>query len=248
MNRLFLTAFVLQCLPIALRADAVAYGGPHEIIAKEGILTFSHFHNWDAPQVEQLFSDLIRHERFFSAANNFSFVELREGKTVLFRSPSSALTKLWISSDGQYFVGLSSIMLRNPYQLVIWRRDGAVVHREHISSEVAKLSLEQRQEFAKRFPEAERFLSKRYFVYGDSTYLDYRILGVPNNIGSAAWTHLDRLRVPHPYADDFSESVTNIVEWFDRRNPDLKLLRKGHELSVSWRSPTGKRVTIIVRE
>ena len=64
-------------------------------------------------------------------------------------------------------------MLCNPYQLVVWRRDGTLVQSVHISDEVAKLTPEQRGDFAKRFPAAERFLSGRYFTYNDSTYLDY---------------------------------------------------------------------------
>jgi hypothetical protein len=224
--------------------DYAAYGGRHEVTTTRGTLTFRHVHDWDSPKVEPLFSNLTHHERFFSAANDFAFVELRDASKILFRSPSPALTCLWISRDGQFFVGLSDIMLYNPYQLVVWQRDGTLLYREHISDEVAKLSPKQRRDFAKRFPKAEQFLAERYFTRGGITYLDYSILGMPNQIGNAAFNYLFPFRVRHPYSGDFAESVTNVVEWFDRKRPDLSLSRQGNAPTLSLRSPTGKRVRI----
>ena len=248
MKRRHFVSIVLLGLPMVLRADGSGYGGTHQVTAEKGPLTFRHVHNWDSPKVEELFSDLTHHERFFSPVNDFAFVELRDGATVLFRSPSPALTYLWISPDAQFFVGLSRVKLYNPYQLVVWQRDGTVVHREHISSWVARLSPDQRREFAKLHPKAEEFLSGRYFVHGDATYLDYSLLGVPNNIGNAAWGYLYPFRVRHPYSDDFSESVSNWVEWYDDNGPELAIDRSGAALTLSLRSPDGKRVTIPIKE
>jgi hypothetical protein len=248
MNRRVYVLILLLLFSIGARADLVGYGGTHEVTAAKDTLTFRHTHDWDAPEVGKLFFDLTHHERFFSAENNFASVELRQADTVLFRSPSSALTHLWISPDARFFIGLSHIMLRNPYQLVVWQRDGTLLHREHISSEVAKFSPEQRRDFAKRFPKAGRFLSGRYVTHSDSTYLDFSLLGVPNEIGDAAWNYLSPLRVSHPYSDDFRESVTNFVEWFDRERPELSITRKGSDLMLSLRSPTGKRMTIQIKK
>ena len=228
--------------------DYAAYGGSHKVTTTSGSLTFRHVHNWDSPKLAPFFSNLRHHERFFSAANDFAFVELRDGSKILFRSPSPALTHLWISPDGQFLVGLSDIMLRNPYQLVVWQRDGTLLHREHISGEVAKLSLQQRRDFAKRFPKAEQFLAGRYFTQGDATYLDYSILGMPNEIGDAAFNYLFPYRVRHPYSDDFAESVTNVVEWFDPKHPELSLAGNGAALILSLRSPTGKRMRIQLKK
>lgn len=247
MNRRIFISLLLLLSPFAARADSIGYGGTHEVTANQGKLTFHHVHNWDSPKVDELFSDLTHHERFFSTANDFAFVELRDGDSLLFRSPSPALTYLWISPDAQYLVGLSRVMLRNPYQLVVWRRDGTIVHREHIASTVAKLSQEQRKEFTQRFPEAEKFLSGRYFEYGKLTYLDFSIGGVPNNIGHDAWSYLHSLRVRHPYAKDFSESVTNWVDWFDKTNPDVGISLKETTLTLSLRSRTGSLITIPIK-
>jgi hypothetical protein len=134
-------------------ADVYRYGGRHEIETNNGTVSFRHVHDWSSEKLQPLFFDLTHHDRFFSSANDFSYVELRDsaGK-VLFRSPSPALTKLWISPDSQLLVGFSDVMVYNPYQLMVWQRDGTLLHREHISAEVAKISSENRREFAQRFP------------------------------------------------------------------------------------------------
>ena len=248
MRRRIFILLVFLLAPLGARADRVGYGGRHEVTATEGALTFRHVHDWSAPKVDELFSDLTHHERFFSEANDFAFVEARDGDTVLFRSPAPALTYLWISPDGQFFVGLSRVMLRNPYQLVVWQRDGTVIRREHISAEVARLSPAQRQEFAKRFPQAERFLATRSFTHAGTTYVDYSILGMPNGIGDKAFSYLFSFRAPHPYSDDFSSSVTNWVTWFDEAHPEPGIARDGSALNLSLRSPTGKRMTIPLKK
>ena len=57
----------------------------------------------------------------FAAENNYSYLLLREKATgtVVFRRPVPALTYIWISSDAKYVVGISKIMIWNPYQLVV---------------------------------------------------------------------------------------------------------------------------------
>lgn len=225
-------------------ADSGAYSGHHEVVATSGSWTVRHTHDWNWEKIDVLIPDLSHFDKIFTAANDFASTELREGSKVLFKSPSPALTHVWISPDGQFVIGLSDVMLRNPYQLVIWKKDGSLIHREHISAEVAKLSLEQRGEFARRFPKAEKFLASRYFSWRGVSYLDYSITGVPNEIGNAAWKFLDSLRSPHPYSDDFTASVTNCVYWFDPKKPDISLTQKGNVFTLTLRSPTGKPMSI----
>jgi len=191
-----------------------------------------------------MFLDLAHHDKFLSDANDFSFVELTDGDRMLFRSPSPALTHLWISPDAEYFVGLSDIMLYNPYQLMVWKRDSSARHREHIASHVAKLSAAQKQEFTERYPKAAQFLADRYFTYGGVAYLDYSILGVPNAIGDEAWHFLSGFAIPHPYGADFKESVTNRIEWFDVAMPDLGIGQSGATLNLALRSPSGNPISI----
>jgi hypothetical protein len=41
-----------------------------------------------------------------------------------FAVPCPALTHIWISPDSEYVIGISNVMLRNPYQLVVFNRAG----------------------------------------------------------------------------------------------------------------------------
>lgn len=168
---------------------------------------------------------------------------------VLFQTPCPALMHVWVSQDAQHIVGLSTVMLYNPYQLVVWRRDGTLLWKEHISSEVARLTTDQRREFAGRFPAAERYLASRYFTRGGRIYVDYSQLGIPNDIGGDAWDYLHGLSVPHPYANDMAESVTNSVYWYDYRNPAPTLRQEGKNLVLTVRSRTGGQMRIpLVKE
>lgn len=169
---------------------------------------------------------------------------LDSGGKVLFHAPSPDLNYLWISPDSEYLVGLSSVKLNNPYQLMVWRRDGTLLHSEHISASVVRLSPEQRREFEQKFPEAERVLQQRYFTYNGATYLDLATLGSPHEIGRDAFEYLLALLVTHPYSNDFSESVTNWVYWFDEKNPDPKIVTVGGKLVLQLRSPSGRQMEI----
>jgi hypothetical protein len=244
MNRRLFISLLASLPAIRVYADAIAYSGVHQAEATRATLTFLHRHDWNSPKVRPMFLDLTHHDRFLSAANDFAYVELVDGNQVLFRSPAPALTYLWISPDSRFFVGLSDIKLYNPYQLMVWKRDGGVMHREHISSQVAKLSAAQQQEFAKLYPEAARFLVDRYFIYGGATYLDYSILGVPNVIGDAAWKFLSGFSTPHPYGADFRESVTNEIEWFDTARPEPGIAQSGAALNLTLRSPSGNAIVV----
>jgi hypothetical protein len=242
-RRLFIA--LLAALPaIRAYADRSAYDGVHEVSAARDGLTFRHRHDWSSPKISSLFLDLSNHQRFLSADNDFSFVELVQGDQVLFRAPAPALTYLWISPDARFFVGLSDIKLDNPYQLMVWRRDGSVVHHEHISAEVAKLSAGQKREFTRRFPDDAKFLASRYFTVGGATYLDCYILGVPDEISVTAWNFLFALRIRHPYSADFKESVTNEVEWFDAAHPVVGIEQNGTGLTLTLRSPSGSPMVI----
>ncbi|MEO5672104.1 MAG: hypothetical protein ABIR26_15545, partial [Ramlibacter sp.] len=93
---------LLACLlvPCGAMADAVAYRSRVDISATNDKTSFRHVHDWSSKKLDALFDDIANHDKFFSAANDFSWVEARDkGEQVIFRSPSPALTKLWISPD-----------------------------------------------------------------------------------------------------------------------------------------------------
>ena len=44
-----------------VHADAVAYGGRHEVTARNGTYTFHHVHDWNGEKVSTLFSEVSMH-------------------------------------------------------------------------------------------------------------------------------------------------------------------------------------------
>jgi hypothetical protein len=95
-------------------ADAVAYAGVVELRASGGSTVAEHHHDWKKHTA---------HVRILDSSS---------GKLLLER-PSPALTTLWVSPDGRYVVGLSTIKSANPNQLFVLSRDGGYVHEERIS-------------------------------------------------------------------------------------------------------------------
>lgn len=228
------------------KGDSIGYGGLHDCSAKRDGFVFRHVHDWSWPDIDKL---LDKHggdpKAIFSKDNTFSFVELvnPNGKR-LFRGPSPALTHLWISPDAEYLVGISNVKLSNPYQLVVWRSDGSLVHARHVSFKVAKMTKSDRIEFIRRFPSVEAVVRDDYFVHESTVYLAYWHLwwALPKD----ARDYLEDLRVPNPFAKDMSESVTNWVWWFDGQDPAINLERAGDDLFLTLRSRKGRLIRVCI--
>lgn len=228
-----------------LTADSTGYGGKHTISAVSSNFGVVHMHDWSSEKIPALFNDLTNHEAFLGEANDFSFIQLFDAnQKSVFLKPSPALTVIWISPDSKFIVGLSSIMLNNPYQLMIWRIDGTLVYKKHISASVAKISPKDLEEFYQKYPAAKTIFRDRYMLRSGVGYLDYDIGGVPNIIGDEAWHDLYARDVPNPYSDDFSSSVTDHITWFDEKEPDLAITETPNTIKLSFRSPSGKLVQI----
>lgn len=239
-----LLAFIIFS-PASLLADRVGYGDQHTISDINNRFGVVHMHDWSSEKVSVLFDDLANHEAFLSEANDFSFIQVFDSKKKsLFIKPSPALTVIWISPDSKFIVGLSDIMLNNPYQLIIWRTDGTLVHKEHISSRVARLSQKELDEFYLQYPTAKTIFKNRYSIRNDTIYLDYEILGVADALGNQAWNYLYSREAPHPYSDDFSSSVTNSVYWFNAKEPRLAIRETKDTICLSLASPSGKMMQI----
>jgi len=202
-------------------ADAAAYAGRHEI-AIDGLNgSLRHVHRWNNPENRKLFFDFQNHEKIFSTQNSFSYVEYidRYTEKVLFHYPSPAYTKLWSYYD-DIFVGMSHIKAYNPYQLVVWKRDGTVLYKAHFSDTVAEFSTDKLAEFKEKFPQVYQFLRTFFFEYKGKTYCDFMYLGIPNEIGKESWQFLYDLRKPHPFVPSM-ETVTNWIFWYGDQQPEM---------------------------
>jgi hypothetical protein len=242
-----LGSFVVLSIAASSLGDAVPYQGKLALFATNGDRYAIHEHDWSSAKLQKLSRDSSNGDWILSAKNDFSFVQLnRIGGDILFRRPSPALTKLYIDFDHKLVVGLSTIMVSNPYQLIIWNTHGEIVHREHISNLVAKLGSGGDQKLYRIFPEAKKTLERHMFVYNGVLYCDFNIDGMPKRIGKDAWNYLFERRVWHPYSDDFLESVSNSILWFDEANPGVKVIPNGASYILNIRSPKGRIMTIPV--
>jgi hypothetical protein len=94
-------------------ADFSAYDGVKNLEASGGNTRAEHHHDWRKHKA---------HVRVLDAASGQKLLE----------RPSPALTTLWVSPDGRYVVGLSTIKSANPKQLLVLSRDGAYLREEGV--------------------------------------------------------------------------------------------------------------------
>jgi len=220
-------AVVVLCLVVALAADASADSAPYRTVEKLSVENESlRFSQILAPEAEESVGggpDVPGNP--FSRRDRPIFVELRERASgeLVFRRYAPNLSHLWIGPDSRYFVGLSHVKYDNRVQLVVYDREGGLVHSEHISASGACLSTEAWSEFQRRYREAaDHALSERRMVR-DGYFVDFEDMG-PKRLGDDAWDYLHQHRCPSPYSNRFHGSVTNYVFWFDREDPGLELV------------------------
>ncbi len=109
-----------------LFADMVGYAKILDIRAESDRLVAEHHHDWSRATEEPRLKMITTTKDPFTAENTYSYlrvVEKGSGRE-LFRKPVPALTQLWISPDSRFIVGISSVKLWNPYQLVVFDRSG----------------------------------------------------------------------------------------------------------------------------
>jgi hypothetical protein len=107
-------------------ADAIGYRNVVNLSAETGTVRAEHHHDWSRATSEARWKMISTSKNPFTAENDYSYLRLRDKATgtELFRRPVPALTHIWISPDSEYVVGISNVMLWNPYQLVVFGRSG----------------------------------------------------------------------------------------------------------------------------
>jgi hypothetical protein len=110
----------------AAHADRVGYSGVVDLSAAIETLRAEHHHDWGSATHAARWKMISTTKNPFTADNDYSSLRLYDKRTgvELFRRPVPALTHIWISPDSEYVVGVSNVMLWNPYQLVVFNRAG----------------------------------------------------------------------------------------------------------------------------
>jgi hypothetical protein len=127
-----LACATVLCLGISLmaapsaQADSVGYSKIVDLSAESLTVRAEHHHDWSHATHAARWKMISGDGNPFTAANNYAYLRLHDKMTgtELFRKPVPALSYIWVSPDARYVVGISNIMLWNPYQLVVFSRSG----------------------------------------------------------------------------------------------------------------------------
>jgi hypothetical protein len=111
---------------IPVHADMVGYDKVVDLRAETGTARAEHHHDWSVATRDARWKMISTTRNPFTADNDYSYLLLRDKATgsELFRRPVPALTHIWISPNSKYVVGISDVMLWNPYQLVVFSKSG----------------------------------------------------------------------------------------------------------------------------
>jgi len=226
----------------------MAYRDTVDIDVEQDDLKVHHRHEWDSSRISTLYLDLAQHEKFFGSDNDFSSLSVVDSQNgaVLFSTPVPALTRLAVLDGGELIVGLSNVMLYNPYQIVVYSRNGERLLAQHVSAVEACLSQADAERFWLEFPRAKSVLEKRVTVVSQTHYVDYSLLGMPNTIEKDAWDSLVAFSCASHLSPNISESVTNWVFWYDFEESNLAALRTDTGWTITLDDPTGETITFKV--
>ena len=133
---------------------------------------------------------------------------------VLIKKSCPALTRIEISPDEKYIIGLSKIKIRNKFQLVIFDINGRLIKKRNISTTEAKLTKSKMFKFYKKFKQQYFHLRKANLIYKNKDYYYINFIAESNKIGKA-WDYLIQFSVNNHISNNFSESVTNFIYWYN---------------------------------
>ncbi len=247
---LLLAATFLTFWGAASRADSRLYRGAVHLEARSASLIAIHEHDWSKVVAQDPLVLRFSTERPFGTPADVAWLELRGADGhVIARTSTPPLTRLTISADGRYVIGLSNIKLLNLTQLVVIDSNGVIRLRRRIVPEAACLSVAEYGTLLARFPtewaQAERMLASvaqapAAWKLGSTIYVDVELF-------PTSWLRDALLQnmCPLPWSRNFRQSVTNVVEWYDEDDPAPVVEEKdGKPESISIRDRRGVRISI----
>ena len=142
-------SFLLLAAASQARADAFGYAEKRElsVVTKHYIIT--HFHDWSRATRTDRYKMITTYENPFTPENTYAYIKCVDRATgkLLFKKPCPALTRLEVSPDERFIVGISNVKLWNPYQLVVFSMKGELIKKRSFSGQgVALTEAEQRED------------------------------------------------------------------------------------------------------
>ena len=107
---------VFLATSLIAKADPFSYRGKVSITAESENFIAKHYHDWTSNTKETLYEMISTDQNPFNEKNNYGYVELLNKKSgkVIFKKPSTALTKIVISENEKHIIGILDIMVWNP--------------------------------------------------------------------------------------------------------------------------------------
>ena len=232
------------------KADPTSYSQEVLITAESEHYIVNHYHNWTTDTEKELWEMISTDQNPFTENNNYAYIELIDKNTckVIFKKPSTALTQIKISQNEKHIVGISNIMVWNPYQLIIYDINGTLVKKRNFSSEEAKMNASQYDKFSIQFPKQCEELTEYTYSKNDFVYIDFLRMGMPKELGEA-WDFLFQYLSPNHLTPNMWETTTNYIYWFDEENPEIRLNYINEKLTtMNINDPKKKRIEISIRE
>lgn len=250
-NKLLLLIIILF-ITNTVFADPFGYSGTLKLKIESKNYIVIHHHDWTSKTENERDRMMTSDQNPFNKKNNYAYVECIDKKTrkTVFKKPSNALTSIYISADEKYIVGISTIKLDNPNQLVIFSTKGELIKKRHIASEEAKLTQKEFNLFKKKFQKEHDYLTslKRVYNLEGYFYVDFLSMGMPGKLGDA-WSFLYKYVSHNHLSKNYSESVTNWVHWYYEKNPKIKFVYVSKQLiAIEILDPKKKYIRIKIEE
>lgn len=231
------------------RADISAYQKIVDLRAEGDDFIVLHRHDWSGTTAAKRNEMMRTHQDPFRDDNDYAYVAWysRHDGRRLRQLPSPALTWLGVSPDSRYVIGLSKVMLDNPYQLVVYSRTGELLLKRHIAAEVACLTPGRYRELRRSYSNEFQSLLGRVWTSGGVVYVDYLTTDMPRRLGRL-WDALYPSTCPSPWSPNFSQSVTNSVYWYSEDDPAPEVVEtEGKPTGVRLKDTKGYSVVIPFR-
>jgi hypothetical protein len=250
--RLFFGVLLLFCTSYVF-PDGTAYSDKKNIRIESKNYYVVHSHNWSDETKDERQKMITKENQNIFENNNYAYIEVYNKNTneKIIHVPSPALTNIFISEDEQYILGISKIMIYNPYQLIIMNIKGEIIKIRHIAPEEAKMDKNEFSNFSNNFPDAFQYLQSNKRIYKINSYyfIDFLSMNMPVFLGDEAFRFLLKYVTANHLSNNISSSVTNWIFWFNENNPNVRFNYKDNELySINILDPKNIVIEILILE
>lgn len=235
-NTLRFYAYFIACFFYCstIYADIASYNSASVVLAESNKLSIFHYHDYTNRRHNEL-NNILKYGSnaiFNEQYNTYSYLIAinKITKDTLFKKPCPPLTKIIVSEDEKYIVGLSDIKLRNPYELVIFDTLGHLIYKRDIGALKFRFFDNELKQLIDQFPNSFNTL-----INDDRIEFEDGFWQVAPNYMEIQDTAFKSFLLSFPMTSDNifvnqTESVTNFKYWFDEKEPSVKIIEKNGKI------------------